>query len=287
MPGEQGGRAGEGRQIPGRAVQPERRGETALPDGPAIKGRNTPARLPPRFPAPGKCTSHLGFGLGPRYKTDHRLQTTRRPHRRDQVERTLARAHHPLLHRGPQTRPGVEGHHCTAPSARRPPPPLPGLELRGPQSTGIASPCQQTTPQNQRTSHHRDLSSSHRRVHFRDHHHRRHKHHQIRASTEAANALTIQPLAPKPTNKTWRAASPYPRAQQHHDPVPQNAPLTYTLKIPIHPRSEDTNWANRRPRPPRPPRWLRPSPRSEFRRAGQTDQCPAPRSPRRATGLCR
>ena len=50
-------------KYPGRAVQPERRGETALPDGPAIKGRNTPARLPPRFPAPGKCTSHLGFGL--------------------------------------------------------------------------------------------------------------------------------------------------------------------------------------------------------------------------------
>ena len=42
----------------------EGRGETALLDGPAIKGRNTPARLPPRFPAPGKCTSHLGFGLG-------------------------------------------------------------------------------------------------------------------------------------------------------------------------------------------------------------------------------
>ena len=62
--GQQGGGAGAGRQIPGRAVQPERRGETALPDGPAIKGRNTPARLPPRFPAPGKCTSHLGFGLG-------------------------------------------------------------------------------------------------------------------------------------------------------------------------------------------------------------------------------
>ena len=37
---------GEGRQIPGRAVQPERRGETALPDGPAIKGRNTPAPIP-------------------------------------------------------------------------------------------------------------------------------------------------------------------------------------------------------------------------------------------------
>ena len=55
---------GEGRQIPGRAVQPERRGETALPDGPAIQGRNAPARLPPRFPAPGKCTSHLGCGLG-------------------------------------------------------------------------------------------------------------------------------------------------------------------------------------------------------------------------------
>ena len=44
VPGEQGGGTGEGRQIPGRAVQPERRGETALPDGPAIKGRNTPAR---------------------------------------------------------------------------------------------------------------------------------------------------------------------------------------------------------------------------------------------------
>ena len=49
--GEQGGGAGEGRQIPGRAVQPERRGETALPDGPAIKGRNTPARLPPPIPS--------------------------------------------------------------------------------------------------------------------------------------------------------------------------------------------------------------------------------------------
>ena len=58
-----GGGAGACRQIPGRAVQPERRGETALPDGPAIKGRNTPARLPPRFPAHGKCTSHFGFGL--------------------------------------------------------------------------------------------------------------------------------------------------------------------------------------------------------------------------------
>ena len=38
VPGEQGGGAGEGRQIPGRAVQPERRGETAVPDRPAVKG---------------------------------------------------------------------------------------------------------------------------------------------------------------------------------------------------------------------------------------------------------
>ena len=80
MPGEQGGGAGEGRQIPGRAVQPERRGETALPDGPAIKGRNTPARLPPRFPAPGKCTSHLGFGLvwNPRPKPSDRRRSDAR-----------------------------------------------------------------------------------------------------------------------------------------------------------------------------------------------------------------
>ena len=62
--GQQGGGAGEGRQIPGRAGRTKRRGETALPDGPAIKGRRGPASLPPRFPALGKCTSHLGFGLG-------------------------------------------------------------------------------------------------------------------------------------------------------------------------------------------------------------------------------
>ena len=62
--GQQGCGAGAGRQLPGRAVQPERRCETALPDGPAIKGRNTPSRFPPRFPVPSKCTSHLGFGLG-------------------------------------------------------------------------------------------------------------------------------------------------------------------------------------------------------------------------------
>ena len=37
-------------KIPGRAVQPERRGETALPDGPAIKGRNTPRETPAPIP---------------------------------------------------------------------------------------------------------------------------------------------------------------------------------------------------------------------------------------------
>ena len=61
--GEQGGGAGEGRQIPGRAGQPERRGEAALPDHPAIKGRGTPARIAAQFPRSDKCTSHLGFGL--------------------------------------------------------------------------------------------------------------------------------------------------------------------------------------------------------------------------------
>ena len=64
MPGKQGGSAGEGRQIPGRADQPERRSETALPDSPAIKGRITPATLPAGITTPGKCASHLGFGLG-------------------------------------------------------------------------------------------------------------------------------------------------------------------------------------------------------------------------------
>ena len=54
---------GEGRRLPSRTVQPERRGETALPDDPAIKGRSIPPRLPAGFPASGKCTSHLGFGL--------------------------------------------------------------------------------------------------------------------------------------------------------------------------------------------------------------------------------
>ena len=48
VPEEQGGGAGEGQQLPHRADQPERRGETALPDGAAIKGRSTPERLPAR-----------------------------------------------------------------------------------------------------------------------------------------------------------------------------------------------------------------------------------------------
>ena len=38
--------------VPGRSVQPEGRGETALPDGPAIQGRSGPARFPPCFSAP-------------------------------------------------------------------------------------------------------------------------------------------------------------------------------------------------------------------------------------------
>ena len=48
----------------GQADQPERRGETALPDSPAFKGRITPERLPAGITTPGKCASHLGFGLG-------------------------------------------------------------------------------------------------------------------------------------------------------------------------------------------------------------------------------
>ena len=46
-----------------RADQPTRRSETALPDSPAIKGRITPARLPAGITTPGKCASHLDFGL--------------------------------------------------------------------------------------------------------------------------------------------------------------------------------------------------------------------------------
>ena len=61
--GEQGQGAREGRQIPERTGQPEGRGATPLPHDLAIQGRSTPARLPARFPAQPKCTSHLGFGL--------------------------------------------------------------------------------------------------------------------------------------------------------------------------------------------------------------------------------
>ncbi len=62
--GKQGGGADEGRRLPCRAGRTEGRGEAALPDRPAIKGRGTPANLAARFPAPNKCTSHLGFDLG-------------------------------------------------------------------------------------------------------------------------------------------------------------------------------------------------------------------------------
>ena len=64
MPGKQVGSAGGGRQIPGRVDEPEKRGETPLPDGPAIKDRITPERLSAGITTPGKCASRLGFGLG-------------------------------------------------------------------------------------------------------------------------------------------------------------------------------------------------------------------------------
>ena len=63
MPGDQSLGVADGQPIPRRAGQPESRGETALPDGPAIKGRKIAARPPARFLTPGKWTSHLGFGL--------------------------------------------------------------------------------------------------------------------------------------------------------------------------------------------------------------------------------
>ena len=47
MPGQQGGGAGQGGQIPGRADRPERRGEAALRYGPAIRARGAPSRLRP------------------------------------------------------------------------------------------------------------------------------------------------------------------------------------------------------------------------------------------------
>ena len=63
VPAQQGGGAGAGRQILGRAGRTERGGQAPLPDGSAIKGRSASASLSTRFPASRKCTSHLGFGL--------------------------------------------------------------------------------------------------------------------------------------------------------------------------------------------------------------------------------
>ena len=63
MPGNQGPGTREGQQFPGWAGQPERRGEAALQDDPAIKGSITPASLPAGFLKSGKCTSYFGFGL--------------------------------------------------------------------------------------------------------------------------------------------------------------------------------------------------------------------------------
>ena len=39
----------------------------------AIEGRSGPARFPAQFPASGKCTSHLGLGLGADWKALSRL----------------------------------------------------------------------------------------------------------------------------------------------------------------------------------------------------------------------
>ena len=63
VPGEQGSGAGENKRLSSQPVGQERRGQTALPDGSAIKGRNILARLRARFLVSGKCASHLGFGL--------------------------------------------------------------------------------------------------------------------------------------------------------------------------------------------------------------------------------
>ena len=64
VPGNKGGGAGAGRQLPGWAGQTERGSPAALPNSPAIKSRSAPASLPARFPSSGKCTSHFGFSLG-------------------------------------------------------------------------------------------------------------------------------------------------------------------------------------------------------------------------------
>ena len=63
MLGDQGQGAGTGRQLPRWSGQPERGGKPPLPHRLAIKGRRPAARLPLQLSTPGKCTSHLGFGL--------------------------------------------------------------------------------------------------------------------------------------------------------------------------------------------------------------------------------
>ena len=73
MSGDQGLGAAEGRQLPGPG-QPERRGEAPLPDGPAVKGRSTPAKFPAQFPASGECTSHLGLGLVLSHGRNYRVE---------------------------------------------------------------------------------------------------------------------------------------------------------------------------------------------------------------------
>ena len=45
VPGEQGSGRGKGRPVLGRAIPPKGRGETALPDGPAIQGRGNPLEV--------------------------------------------------------------------------------------------------------------------------------------------------------------------------------------------------------------------------------------------------
>ena len=92
VPGQQGRGAGESRQIPGRAVQRERRGETALPDDPAIKGPLTPASLPAEFLKPCKCTFHFGLGVVRGGRLGHHPLGLQR--HRGLVSRTV---HHPSL----------------------------------------------------------------------------------------------------------------------------------------------------------------------------------------------
>ena len=62
VPGKQGSGAGQGRQLPRQAGQPEGPGQAALPYRPAIKGRKTGTPVIPQFQAHLKCTSRLGLG---------------------------------------------------------------------------------------------------------------------------------------------------------------------------------------------------------------------------------